>query len=75
MKEMRGERTSESKESCRKPKGSKFMESQDRAGEYCVWVCVGVRKRECVHRDAYMAEILIHRLEIVYYVYNIHMYY
>jgi hypothetical protein len=39
------------------------------------WVCVGVRKRECVHRDAYMTEILIHRLEIVDYVYNIHMYY
>ena len=39
------------------------------------WVCVDVRKRECVHRDAYMAEILIHRMEIAYYVNNTHMYY
>ena len=31
-------------------------------------MCVGVRKRECVNRDAYMAEILIHKLQIAYYV-------
>ena len=29
---------------------------------------MGVRKRECVNRDTYMAEILIHRLQIAYYV-------
>jgi len=36
-------------------------------------VGVGVRERECVNRDAYMAEILIHRLEIAYYVNNTHV--